>query len=472
MNVPTRMRRAPAPQYSAVASRSTTSSFKAKVTSSGISHNSAIITSSSSANNVTPPTLTSTLSPPYLAKGIPGSVGLANIGNSCYMNCVIQCLAHAAPLTDYILQNNSEQFNKDINKSNPLGSGGRVAEAYACLLKAIWSGQHVSISPQQFKFTIASFAPQFNNNHQHDAQELASFLLDGLHEDLNRVNLQQRIQNQPQEKIESKEIHAMDDPSLAIKTWQHHLQTNDSIIVDRFQGMHRTCLICPQCQKQSTKFDIYSSLSLTLVGRTDNLPIDLHTCLQHFSREELLDDRNAWFCTNCKENVNATKSVQLWNTPDVLVLHLKRFTYQPSRRYGGIRKGKIEDEVNFPVDRLDLEPYIIGQIDPNAPPVYKLFGVVEHSGETAESGHYTATVQNSKDRRFYRCNDSQIGDATTNFDGRGAYLLFYKRMKGASKWGGMEKLMEFGVKAPKVETDDDGFTMVVTKKKKKKIIMR
>jgi len=170
--------------------------------------------------------------------------------------------------------------------------------------------------------------------------------------------------------------------------------------------------------------------------------------------------------------VNATKSVQLWSAPDILILHLKRFTYQSSKRYGGVRKGKIEDEVNFPVDHLDLEPYIIGPVDPNAPPSYKVFGVVEHSGQTADSGHYTATVQNSKDQRFYKCNDSQIGDATANFDGGGAYLLFYRRIKGASRWGGMERAMEFGYNAPKEETDEEGFTMVVTKKKKKKVVMR
>jgi ubiquitin carboxyl-terminal hydrolase 8 len=472
MNTRTSLKRAPAPQYALAALRgSNSSSLKESDNITNNGSDAYLNQSNPPDSNLEGSTSALTIGTPgsdVPNKGIPGSAGLVNIGNSCYMNCVIQCLVHAAPLTEYILQN-SEQFDKDINKSNPLGSGGRVAEAYACLLKAIWSGHHSCISPQQFKFTIASFAKQFNNTHQHDAQELAAFLLDGIHEDLNRVKLRQN----PITKSEvTNEIHALDDTSLAIKTWKHHLLRNDSIIVDRFQGMHRTSLQCPYCDKQSTKFDIFSSLSLTLVGRTDSQPIELDSCLQYFSRKERLDDRNAWYCTNCKENVNATKSVQLWSTPDILILHLKRFTYQSSKRYGGVRKGKIEDVVNFPVEHLDLEPYIIGPVDPNAPPSYKLFGVVEHSGQTADSGHYTATVQNSKDGRFYKCNDSQIGDAAANFDGVEAYLLFYRRTKGAGKWGGMEVAMESGHKAPKAVTDEFGFTMVTSKKKKKKVPIR
>jgi len=131
--------------------------------------------------------------------------------------------------------------------------------------------------------------------------------------------------------------------------------------------------------------------------------------------------------------------------------------------------------VNFPIDRLDLTEYVLGPIDPNAPPIYKLFGVSEHSGTTANTGHYTATVRNSEDGNWYRYNDSNVGftsgDAAINSNvgftsgdaaiTGGAYLLFYQRIKGSLRWAGMEKELNG---TPNV--DEDGFQAVVGKKKK------
>lgn len=414
-------------------------------------------------------------------KGIPGTVGLTNLGNSCYMNCIVQCLVHAEPLTKYMLSTES-LFRQEINRTNPLGSGGKVAEAYASLLKAIWSGQHTCISPLALKRTIAGIAPQFQNTRQHDAQEFLSFLMDGLHEDLNRVlsvsaNLESHSTNPKLDGDAQSVTEGGNDTLMACRTWKNHLLRNDSIIVDHFQGMQRTSLTCPHCRKQSIKFDVYSSLSLTLEGRKDGRPTSLHSSLEHFTREEQLDDGNGWYCSKCRSNVNAIKCVKLWSTPNILVLHLKRFTFRSSkRRGGGVLQCKIEDVVDFPVDHLNMEPFMTDSspIHDNitCPPVYRLLGVVEHSGETPDSGHYTATVRNSKDSRFYRCNDSQIGDATDNLKGSGVYLLFYKREKGECRWAGMDRMLHGGWRRqhslPPVTTDSEGFTMVVGKKNKNK----
>lgn len=100
------------------------------------------------------------------------------------MNSAIQCLSNTLPLANYFLEG---KFKEEINAKNPLGMGGKVAEAFAALISALWSGTYVSYSPYEFKKTIGTFAPQFRGDHQHDAQELLAFLLDGLHEDLNRI---------------------------------------------------------------------------------------------------------------------------------------------------------------------------------------------------------------------------------------------------------------------------------------------
>lgn len=97
------------------------------------------------------------------------------------MNSVLQCLANTQELREYFLNNN---FQDDVNKINPLGMGGKLAEAFAQLMRLLWSGTHSSILPVML---MSMKATQFSECIQHDAQEFMMELLDGLHEDLNRV---------------------------------------------------------------------------------------------------------------------------------------------------------------------------------------------------------------------------------------------------------------------------------------------
>ena len=114
----------------------------------------------------------------------PGRCGLNNLGNTCFMNSGLQCLSNTKPLRDFFL---SGQWKNQLNIDNPIGCGGVLAENYAALMKDLWAGGSSSVSPRDLKFTVSKFAPQFSGYMQHDSQELLAFLLDGLHEDLNRI---------------------------------------------------------------------------------------------------------------------------------------------------------------------------------------------------------------------------------------------------------------------------------------------
>src|SRR5689334_12649727 len=99
------------------------------------------------------------------------------------MNSALQCLSNTVPVSDYFLR---DEYKSHINKTNPLGTKGKLANSYADLIKKMWSG-NTSVSPSELKYVIGQFANQFNGYRQHDAQELLAYLLDGLHEDLNLI---------------------------------------------------------------------------------------------------------------------------------------------------------------------------------------------------------------------------------------------------------------------------------------------
>lgn len=185
---------------------------------------------------------------------VQGVCGLCNLGNTCFMNSAIQCISNVPPLTYYFIKT---QWRRDLNITNPLGMHGRLAERYHQLLEQMWvKGSNYTV-PRDFKVEVAKFAPQFSGYAQHDSQELMMFLLDGLHEDLNRIH-----KKPYQESVDS------DDRPLrqkAAEAWLYHKMRNDSVIVENFHGMLKSTVVCPDCGYVSVTFDAFGSLSLPLV---------------------------------------------------------------------------------------------------------------------------------------------------------------------------------------------------------------
>ena len=155
--------------------------------------------------------------------------------------------------------------------------------------------------------------------------------------------------------------------------------------------------------------------------------IHLEDCLKLMTEEETLGEDNTWYCSQCKDHKQAHKQLALWSSPDVLVVHLKRFSYT---RYN---RDKVDDEVYFPLKGLDLSSYIRGESANESEPIYDLYAVTNHFGGYG-GGHYTAFAVN--DGQWVEFDDG----ATTAIDeakvqSSSAYMLFYHR-RGSSSGSG------------------------------------
>ncbi|VDN33971.1 unnamed protein product, partial [Gongylonema pulchrum] len=154
-----------------------------------------------------------------------GYTGLRNIGNTCFMNSTLQMLVNCKELQIYF---GKGYYKKDINKTNPLGFSGRLAEVFAEFMNQMWNGMNRVYEPTKIKELVAEKATQFANFAQHDAHEFLSFVLDGLHEDLNRIRAKPTTN--------TTEAEGRPDIEVSREAWRNHLLRNDSIFVDLFHG--------------------------------------------------------------------------------------------------------------------------------------------------------------------------------------------------------------------------------------------
>jgi len=158
----------------------------------------------------------------------------------------------------------------------------------------------------------------------------------------------------------------------------------------------------------------------------------LEDCLELFTEPETLSENDAWYCPHCKAHREATKQLSVWRLPEVLIIHLKRFSFRNI-----LFKDKITKLVEFPLRGLDMSPFTLGKDDKEGS-LYDLYAVANHSG-TVNFGHYTAFGRLAEtDQPIDGMRKSGLG--WRYFDDRSvtetceervvskyAYVLFYKR---------------------------------------------
>jgi len=331
-----------------------------------------------------------------------GLSGLANLGNTCFINSCIQIMSHTYELNDFL---DNESYKKKLK--NKYDSALLIE--WDNLRKILWN-ENCIVSPGKFIKTIQKVAQFkkidiFTGYSQNDVSEFLLFLIDCFHNSLSR-EIKMTISGNAEDEIDN----------LALKCFkmiQLTYSKDYSEIWNLFYGVNVSELTRVDNNKIiSQNPEPFFMVDLPIPP--DNKSPSLIDCFNYYVEGEIIEN---YLHEETNEKVSIKKSILFWSFPNILAIDLKRFNNR-------FQKNQIY--VSFPLDNLDLSPYVIGYKKSNYK--YELYGVCNHSGGVM-GGHYTSYVKNANGK-WYHFNDTSVAEVGLNESiiSAKAYVLFYRKI--------------------------------------------
>jgi len=345
--------------------------------------------------------------------------GLRNMGNTCYVNTAIQCIANVNELSDYLCsEDNSSNYlgdiNRDVNES-------RITFEFSNLLKKMFTTDR-PIVPDSFIERLSEFNKhsthqfKFVLGRQHDIQEFLIFLLDVIH-----ISIQEEVTIEFKGKPKNK----TDDLLLdSYKSWKRSIEKEYSTMIELFSGQYLLEIYSdtPDNKLLSMNFDRFNYLSLEITGNS------IYDCLDNHCAFERLNGDNQYEYENgdIKVKMDAKKRFTFWKLPKYLIVSFKRFKFHHTGR-------KINDHIDFPINNLDMSPYASGLATGNSS--YRLISIANHMGGSG-GGHYFAITRTpSSGSKWVLYNDRSVVDIDyddmdelkSKIVTKNAYLLIYEK---------------------------------------------
>ncbi|CAF1202238.1 unnamed protein product [Adineta steineri] len=409
-------------------------------------------------------------------------IGLDNLINTCYMNSALQCLAHTIPLTQLFLNGLTQNITDDNRYTDPdwnqFYQVGTVTGAYADVLRNLFLSNRSntfnrSFRPIRMKATIGIRDSRFATLDQQDAQEFMSFLLEEIHKEMKETNGNESnniieelffgkirstitclackhevqvinpfsilslplVQSRRQFTIRFIELNR--DIGEAIvnvpkdgqvksliqafsEAWPNY-SFSRPIIVMTDDG--QVDLEKPLNQLSTTEVVLIEQEDWSDIGQVNRFakksrPLTLEDCLREFCSIENLEDSYLCEQETCKKRTQATKQLQFYTLPPIIIIQLKRFSHKDGLR------DKIQTFVEYPMEGLDLSNFLLSREEA----IYDLFAVTKHTG-SIYGGHYIAVAKHKANgsNLWYKFDDSCVSSFCSSNDivSDDAYLLFY-----------------------------------------------
>lgn len=336
-----------------------------------------------------------------------GLSGLANLGNSCYLNSCMQVLSHTYELNTFLSNENNKY--KHLLKKIP---DSVVLLEWDKLREMLWTN-NCTIAPHGFINTIRHVAALkqrdlFMGYQQNDVQEFLLFIIDCFHTALSR-EVDMQITGESKSDIDNLAV-------TAYKMMQNMYKKDYSDMLNIFYGIHVSQITNAETNEvMSMSAEPFSVISLSIPGKQNP---SLFDCFDLYCDKELLSGENAWFNDKTGNKESAKRNIIFWSLPNIMIIDLKR---------SKINNKKLHTLVDIPIENVDLSKYVKGYNSVSY--IYDLYGVCNHSGGGGGGGHYFAYIKNANGK-WYNFNDTTVNEIQADkVISAMSYCLFYRKKK-------------------------------------------
>ena len=325
-------------------------------------------------------------------------IGFANIGNTCFLNVVLQALRLSPPMGEIFLGPTDITLRADSKKQE-------MVNAFQILLRDLWRiapppEARPTMVPRGFFQSLTNVLRDthddwYRHGQQADAAEAMQYILDSLHDGLYR-KVRMTVSGNASNKDEVSQ-------AKALASWSSFFGKEYSPIVNYFNGQTQICVQCNTCKTVSERYEPWLMLKAPIPGsETVGGPAPtMETCLEAAFVSETLDD---YACDVCKSKQKATITNRISRLPPVVILSVKRFTNMGH---------KVRGRIGWDLDALDFTPQMAFTRDPftnvRSSPIYETYAVIEHHGST-HGGHYIMFAK--QDGAWYEYDDNTVTIST------------------------------------------------------------